>query len=85
MDYREGETKMINRVNRTLLDDVEKVYFSIRCTSAYKCECCKNKQICDITKNLLKSLKIFYICNRNPESCSKCSNIEGCEIIQKIY
>ena len=35
---------MINRVNRTLLDDVEKVYFSIRCTSAYKCECCKNTE-----------------------------------------
>ena len=76
---------MINRVNRTLLDDVEKIYFSIECTSGYSCERCKNKQICDITQNLLKSLKIFYICNRNPESCSKCSNIEGCEIIQKIY
>ena len=76
---------MINRVNRTLLDDVEKIYFSIECTSDYSCERCKNKLMCDITQNLLKSLKKFYICNRNPESCSKCSNIEGCEIIQKIY
>ena len=68
----------------TLLDDVEKVYFSIRCTSA-KCECCKNKQICDITQNLLKSIKKHYICNKNINLCSKCNKKEDCEIIQKIY
>ena len=72
-------------MKRTLLDDVEKVYFSIRCTSAYKCECCKNKQICDITQNLLKSLKKYYICNKDFNSCSRCKNILNCRIIQKIY
>ena len=41
MDYREEGIKMIYRVNRTLLDDVEKIYFSIECTSAYSCERCK--------------------------------------------
>ena len=85
MDYRKEGIKMINRVNRTLLDDVEKFYFSIPCTSGVSCEHCKNKVICDLSQNLLKSLKKFYICNRNFESCSKCSNIEECEIIQKIY
>lgn len=51
---------MINRVNRTLLDDVEEVYFLIQCTSSYSCECCKNKLICDIAEDLMKSLKKFY-------------------------
>ena len=60
MDYREEETKMIYRVNRTLLDDVEKIYFSIECTSAYSCERCKNKLMCDIVEDLMKSLKKFY-------------------------
>ena len=51
---------MIYRVNRTLLDDVEKIYFSIECTSGYSCERCKNKLMCDITEDLMKSLKKFY-------------------------
>ena len=51
---------MNRRINRTLLDDVEKIYFSIRCTSAYKCERCKNKLMCDIVEDLMKSLKKFY-------------------------
>ena len=51
---------MINRVNRTLLDDVEKIYYSIQCTSSYSCERCKNKLICDIAEDLMKSLKKFY-------------------------
>ena len=51
---------MIYRVNRTLLDDVEKIYFSIECTSTYSCECCKNKLMCDIVEDLMKSLKKFY-------------------------
>ena len=58
------------RINRTLLDDVEKIYFSIPCTSGVSCEHCKNKTICDLSENLLKSLKKQYKCN---------------EIIQKIY
>ena len=51
---------MINRVNRTLLDDVEKIYFSIPCASGVSCEHCKNKVICDIVEDLMKSLKKFY-------------------------
>ena len=48
--------KMKNR----LLDDVEKIYFSIPCSSAVSCEHCKNKLLCDLTANLLKSLKKLY-------------------------
>ena len=48
------------RVNRSLLNDVEKIYFSIPCTSGVSCEHCKNKVICDLTSNLLKSLKKIY-------------------------
>ena len=57
------------RVNRNLLNDVEKIYFSIPCT-CWVCEHCENKVICDLTQNLLKSLKKHY---------------KGNEIIQKIY
>ena len=42
------------RVNRTLLNDVEKIYFSIPCTSGVSCEHCKNKVKCHLTANLLK-------------------------------
>ena len=73
------------RIKRTLLDDVEEVYFSIPCMSACECVYCKNKVICDLTQNLLKSLKIYYICNKDFNSCSRCKNILNCEIIQKIY
>ena len=48
------------RVNRILLDDIEKIYFSIPCTSGVSCEYCKNKVICDLTQNLLSSLKKLY-------------------------
>ena len=58
------------RVNRNLLNDVEKIYFSIPCTSWVSCEHCKNKTICDLSENLIKSLKKHYKYN---------------EIIQKIY
>ena len=58
------------RVNRILLNDVEKIYFSIPCTSGVSCEYCRNKLICDLPENLLKSLKKHY---------------KGNEIIQKIY
>ena len=60
MDYRKEGIKMIYRVNRTLLDDVEKIYFSIPCTSGVSCECCENKLMCDIVEDLMKSLKKFY-------------------------
>ena len=48
------------RINRSLLDDVEETYFSIPCTSGVSCEYCKNKLLCDLTQNLLKSLKKYY-------------------------
>ena len=48
------------RLNRTLLNDVEKIYFSIPCTTGVSCEHCKNKGLCDLTANLLKSLKKIY-------------------------
>lgn len=47
-------------MKRTLFDDVEKVYFSIPCTSNDNCKYCKNKLICDIIQNFLKSLRKFY-------------------------
>ena len=68
---------MNRRINRTLLDDVEKIYFSIQCTSSY-CEYCRNKQICDIAEDLMKSLKKFYIsaCIMNHYSSKGRSYIE---------
>ena len=72
------------RINRSLLNDVEKIYFSIPCTSGVSCEHCKNKLLCDLTENLLKSLKKYY-CNKDFNLCNRCKNILNCEIIQKIY
>ena len=72
-------------MKRTLLDDIEKIYFSIRCTSPVSCGRCRNKLICKITANLLKSLKKHYLCDKNYELCKTCDKIEECEIIQKIY
>ena len=48
------------RVNRSLLNDVEKIYFSIPCSSGVSCEYCKNKVLCDLTQELIKSLKKLY-------------------------
>ena len=48
------------KLKRTLLDDVEKIYFLIPCSSGVSCEHCKNKVLCDLTANLLKSLKKIY-------------------------
>ena len=72
------------RINRSLLDDVEKIYFSIPCTSGVSCEQCKNKVLCDLTQNLLKSLKKYY-CNKDFNLCNRCDNILNCGIKQKIY
>ena len=73
------------RKNKTLLDDVLKSYFSIPYTSGVSCEHCKNKVLCGLTENLLKSLKKHYICNKNLKSCSNCNERLNCKIIQKIY
>ena len=48
------------RVNRTLLNDVLKIYFSIPCTSGISCEHCKNKKLCDTVHGLLCSIVKFY-------------------------
>lgn len=72
-------------MKNTLLDDVLKSYFSIPCTSGVSCEHCKNKVLCDLTENLLNSLKKSYICNKNLKSCSNCNERLNCKIIQKIY
>ena len=48
------------RINRSLLDDIEKIYFAIPCTSGVSCEHCKNKVICDLSQNLIKSIKKLY-------------------------
>ena len=47
-------------MKRTLLEDVKIIYFSIPCTSGVSCEHCKNKVLCDLIANLLKSLKKIY-------------------------
>ena len=72
-------------MKNTLLDDVEKIYFSIPCTSGVSCEHCKNIVLCDLTQNLLKSLKKYYIWNKDFNSCRRCKNRLNCKIIQKIY
>ena len=63
----------IMKTNKILLDDVEKIYFSIPCTSVVSCEHCKNKLLCDLTAYLLKinkeilfSKMIKYVHIRQP-------------------
>lgn len=73
------------RKNKTLLDDVEKVYFSIPCLPVCECTDCKNEKLCKTIIYLLKSLKKYYICNKNLKSCSNCNERLNCKIIQKIY
>ena len=48
------------RIKRTLLDDVEEVYFSNPCTSACECTYCKNEKFCNTLIYILNSLKKFY-------------------------
>ena len=48
------------RIKRTLLDDVEEVYFSIPCLSACECTYCKNGEFCNTLIYILNSLKKFY-------------------------
>ena len=52
-------------MKRTLLHDLEKIYYSLKCenednTVCTYCEYCKNKVLCNLTANLLKSLKKIY-------------------------
>ena len=48
------------KLKRTLLDDVEEVYFSIPCLSACECVYCKNGEFCKTIIRVLNSLKKFY-------------------------
>ena len=73
------------RKNKTLLDDVEKVYFLLPCVSGCEYVDCENNELCKTIIYLLKSLKKHYICNKNLKSCINCNNRLNCKIIQKIY
>ena len=72
-------------MKRTLLDDVEKIYFSIPCTNCGLCRECKNYKSCKTIAKLILSLKKHYMCNKNLKSCSNCNERLNCKIIQKIY
>ena len=52
----------IMRVNRLLIDDLEKIYYSIRCeTENYEeCNNCKNKKLCNNVLYLMHSLQCKY-------------------------
>ena len=47
-------------MKRTLLDDVEKVYFLLPCVSGCEYVYCENNELCKTILYLLKSLKKFY-------------------------
>ena len=52
-------------MKRTLLDDLEKIYYSIKCEKednsiCMYCNYCKNKEICDITLTLICSIRRIY-------------------------
>ena len=52
-------------MNRTLLEDLEKIYHSIKCEEkddsyCKYCNYCKNKSICDVTLTLACSIRKFY-------------------------
>ena len=53
------------RINRTLLDDLEKIYYSLMCETYENENCryciyCKNKKLCDTVHELLCSIVKFY-------------------------
>ena len=48
------------RIKRTLLDDVEKLYFLLPCVSGCDYVNCENNELCKRIKYLLKSLKKYY-------------------------
>ena len=74
----------------TLIYDLEKIYYSLMCEtyeneSCRYCTYCKNEKLCKTIIYLLKSLKKYYICNKDFNSCNRCENRLNCKIIQKIY
>ena len=53
------------RKNKTLLQDVSQVYYSMKCeidynNQSFPCKTCKNNRLCKITENLIKSIKKYY-------------------------
>ena len=70
-------------MKRTLLDDIEKIYFLLPCVSGCECVNCEDNELCKRIQYLLKSLKKYY-CTKD-FNCNICDNIEKCEINQKIY
>ena len=52
------------RKNKTLIDDLKKVYNSISCVYQY-CNCeycndCSNKKLCDTVEDVIKSIGDLY-------------------------
>ena len=47
-------------MKRTLLDDIENIYFLLPCVSGCEYVNCKDNKLCKRIKYLLKSLKKFY-------------------------
>ena len=48
------------RKNKTLFDDVLKVYLKIPCIESHLCNSCKNDNLCKTMDKLLKSLRKNY-------------------------
>ena len=53
------------RKNKTLLQDVSQVYYSMKCEidynkQSFSCKTCENNRLCNITENLIKSIKKLY-------------------------
>ena len=47
-------------MKNSLIDDVEKIYFSIPCTDCRLCRQCKNYKSCKTIAELILSLKKHY-------------------------
>ena len=48
------------RINRSLLDDVEKIYFLLPCVSGCEYVDCENNELCKTIAKFLISLRKFY-------------------------
>ena len=53
-------------LNRTLLEDLEKIYYTLPCIDEYNyccyaCSGCKNKEICDVLAILIRSIRKHYL------------------------
>ena len=53
------------KTKRTLIDDLEKIYYSLVCETyeneiCRNCIYCKNKKLCDTVLELLSSIVKFY-------------------------